>query len=247
MSERKEGREKNEKDLELVRRVLRREPEAVREFVRRSACIVRFLYTINRRRHAKLDRHSIEDLAQKVFLEVWSRVADYRGDAGLETWIWRFCYLQLLAWIQSPKTAKSRKEGEDALLEIPAGDREPEEQLDERFDRLAMAHALAELPEEKRRLIAQKHFEGKTFEVIAREQKVAVSTLKDRYYQALMDLQSLASRWRDRVEKDSGSMEVKNPIPNPAEPAPELLSPPEKARSPESRKGHRPGGKGGFR
>lgn len=216
---------KNEKDLDLVRRVLRREPEAVREFVRRSACIVRFLYTINRRRHSKLDRHSIEDLAQKVFLEVWSRVADYRGDAGLETWIWRFCYLQLLAWVQSPRTGKPRRDSEDELLEVPASDLEPGEQLAERFDRIAMSRALQDLSGEKRRLIEQKHFEGKTFEEIARDEGLAVSTLKDRYYQALMDLQSLAAKWREKVEKDSGSHSQKNPPPHPAKTAPELRKP----------------------
>lgn len=208
---------KNEKDLDLVRRVLAREPEAVREFVRRSACIVRFLYTINRRLHARLDRHSIEDLAQKVFLEVWSRVADYRGDAGLETWIWRFCYLQLLAWIQSPRTGKKhRANSEDELLEVAAEDLEPGEQLADRFDRIAMARAMSELPADKKRLIESKHFGGKTFEEIAREEGLAISTLKDRYYQALMDLQALAAKWREKVEKDSGSNLGKIPAPRPA-------------------------------
>lgn len=217
---------KNEKDLALMRRVQRREPEALREFVRRSACIVRFLYTINRRLHFKLDRHSIEDLAQKVFLEVWSRVGDYRGDAGLETWIWRFCYLQLLAWVQSPRTGrKSRGESDEVLGDLPAADLEPGEQLAERLDRLALGRALLEMTPEKRRLIESKHFEGKTFDVIAREEGLAVSTLKDRYYQALTDLQTLAGKWREKVEKDSGPGSAKNPSSKPAKPSPELRKP----------------------
>jgi RNA polymerase sigma-70 factor (ECF subfamily) len=83
-AQRQQATEAAEKrDRELVAAVLRKDRKATAELVERHADAV---YGYARRRLMPRE-DLVEDLVQEVFLAVWARLAEFRGEGRLEAWI----------------------------------------------------------------------------------------------------------------------------------------------------------------
>ena len=52
-----------------------------------------------------------DDLAQDAFVKAWLRIADYRGDGSVKSWLCRIAYTEFL---QAARKAKTRARHEDA-------------------------------------------------------------------------------------------------------------------------------------
>ena len=176
-------------DLELVHRVLAGDARAGAEYSRRMLCVPRILAVQNRRLGRPLGVHDLEDLSQEVLTLIWTKLPEFEGAAALETWAYRFCYLQLMNAVRSVSRSRSaRKE----LEEDPPS---PEMEVTDRFSELY--RGIARLPRAERAVIEQR-LTDVTFEEIARRTNEPATTIKSRYYAALSRLSSLLTRSRSR-------------------------------------------------
>jgi RNA polymerase sigma factor (sigma-70 family) len=113
-------------------RLVDRHQRAVRAFLRRSCG----------------NEAEADDLAQETFVAAWERIGDFRGEAGLRTWLcgiaWRKLATARRAWARS-----SRRETE--WMETQALQRPTSGLQDQR---MALEAALASLPLEQRAAVA---------------------------------------------------------------------------------------------
>lgn len=168
-------------DLAFVRDVLAGEADAVRSFVERMRCIPR----VQRIRNEKLGRplapEDLADLAQETFSVVWGKLAEFRGEAALETWVHHFCVLSLLNHVRRKTRESRRREREELVGEAPSrpGARTFASDLD------LVHEALDGLPPDEREVIRLKQLCGRSFTEISALLGISANTAKTRYYRGL--------------------------------------------------------------
>ena len=168
-------------DSELVKKSLIHDAQAQRELLERLRCIPRMLAAKNARMGQVLSESEIEDLAQETVLSVWRKRGDYRGQASLETWIYPFCYHNLMNRIRKVRR-RPPAVGLDAAQAIPAP-----EVRDYRF----VYRALVDLGPPDEEIIRLKHFEALSFPEIGRVLGISPNTAKSRYYRGVERLRSI--------------------------------------------------------
>lgn len=172
-----------QRDLELARDALARDPAALERFIARMQCVPRFASLLNGRATAPLPREAVEDVVQDVLATVWRRLGDYRGDAGLETWVFRICDFQLRN--AHRRAATRRAVSLDETSEPEAETMEPD------HDREQLDRGIESLPAAEAEVLRLKHYEGLTFDQIAAQLRQSPNTVKTRYYRGLESLR----RW----------------------------------------------------
>jgi RNA polymerase sigma factor (sigma-70 family) len=168
-------------DLELARRTLRGEAPAVDEYLERMACVRRFLTAKNTSFGTPLNAQELEDTIQNTLLALWDKLASFAGRGSLESWAYRFSYLELLNRLQSLRRRPRFLEDLG-----PGGEVEPAaEAARDPFEHEQLYRALERLEAAAADLLRAKHLEELTFEEIAAREGVPVNTVKTRYYRAL--------------------------------------------------------------
>jgi RNA polymerase sigma-70 factor (ECF subfamily) len=165
-------------DLELVQNVLAGDPAALDRLVEQLRCAPRFLHAINERAGGPLTETELADLSQDVLLLVWEKLSTFEGRATLETWTWRFCWLETRNRIR--QVIRERRNAPSSMLdELPA----PE--ASNRIVEDAVELGLEELGPPPSEVIRLKHFEGRTFPEIAELLWIPLNTAKSHYYRGL--------------------------------------------------------------
>jgi RNA polymerase sigma-70 factor (ECF subfamily) len=128
-------------DAELIERVGRQDPAAVRSLVARK--LPRLLALAMRMLG---DRMEAEDVAQEVFVRIWKQASLWReGDAKFDTWIHRvalnLCYDRLRGRREDPR---------DELPEVADPSALPDARLEARAQDERVRAALAALPARQR-------------------------------------------------------------------------------------------------
>lgn len=168
-------------DAELIRRWQRGDVLAFEALVRSwQQPVARFLYRLVGRTEL------VQDLCQEVFWRVYQAGPRYREEGSFSTWLYR------IALNVVRDDARRRRH-----LPVPLANHEPvapaiaadavcqQEELAQ-----AVARALAELPERLREVLVLRHYEGMSFEEIARLTGTPASTLKSRFGVALKQLRT---------------------------------------------------------
>ncbi len=174
-------------DGAFVEQVLAGDREAVRRFVERMRCVPRILVRKNAQLGRPLSDHEIEDLGQEVLAALWRKLPQYNGTAALETWAYRFCYLELMRHLRTkhglPKQLEDPLEGSTLEPQAPPPP-SPE-------DTARVLAALDGMDAEEADVIRLKHFEDMTFEAIGERLALSPNTAKTRYYRGLKKLERL--------------------------------------------------------
>ena len=174
-------------DLELVRRVLAREPAAVEDFVQRMRCVPRILAALNQRFGRRLDEHDLADLAQDAAVLTWRKLETFRGDCTLETWAYGVAHLEFRNAHRRKGRARDRQVEAGAERAAEPGGTPGGEVL----DRSEVDHWLAKLDREEATVIRLKHLSDLTFEEIGARLAISSNTAKTRYYRGIHSLQEL--------------------------------------------------------
>jgi RNA polymerase sigma-70 factor (ECF subfamily) len=137
-------------DAELLARVGRKEPAAVREMVARK--LPRLLALAMRMLG---DRAQAEDVAQEAFLRIWKQASRWQaGNARFDTWLHRvvlnLCYDRLRRRRELPD--------EDMADQADPGPG-PDEQLDDAQQSARVAKALARLPSRQREALVLHYYQ----------------------------------------------------------------------------------------
>jgi RNA polymerase sigma-70 factor (ECF subfamily) len=178
-------------DLVLVRRALRGEPAAVEALLGRLACVVPFVFRLNRTVGYGLATDSLEDVVQQVYATVWPRLRAFQGASALESWVFGFCRNCLRA--EARRRAQQHRAPDAGLEEHLPAAAGPEQAIAtaERID--ALRAEIDRLEPDEREAVVLRHIEGMSFEQIARRLSLPASTVKDRCYRAM-------SKMRTRLE-----------------------------------------------
>ena len=174
-------------DLALVEAALRGDPVAVDRFLERMKCVPRMLAAKNRRLGARLDQTELEDLTQETLMAVWRKLPQYNGAARLETWVFRFCFLELLKRL---RRRRDRDEEADRALS-PADELRESGRAETGIDFERVHLSLERLDDDEAEVIRLKHFCGLTFEEAGGRLGISSNTVKTRYYRGLRKLRGM--------------------------------------------------------
>jgi RNA polymerase sigma-70 factor (ECF subfamily) len=166
-------------DVELVARWQRGDVQAFAELVRRwQQPIARFLTHLL----GRIDL--VGDLCQEVFLRALIARPRYRAVGTFSAWLYRIA-LNIARDVGRRRRYKvySLENGQPAS-QMPS----PEAVSAQRELAQLVTAALAELPERQRLVLVLRHYEGMSFEDIARLTATPASTLKSRFAAALNHL-----------------------------------------------------------
>ena len=162
------------------------------------------------------------DVAQETFLRAFRALSGFKGQAKFSSWLYRITLNLCRDWIRRERRTPIAQvpEGVD-LIEL-AGETAPTESIEELVSRkqlgLAVAKAMALLPDEQRTAIILKEYHGLTFQEIADLLDCPLSTVKTRLYQGLTVLrrhlqEAKVEDTHAKYQENPGSSPVPRPAP----------------------------------
>ena len=172
-------------DLDLVQRVQQGDRRAFDQLVLRYQHKVLKLVMRYMRNHAEA-----EDIAQEAFLKAYRAIHSFRGDSAFYTWIYRIAINTAKNALVS---AKRRPLDYDLDLQDPeqnerAGrlrdEATPESLLLTDEIRQTVDAAIGALPEDLRRAVVLREYEGLSYEEIAAVMACPVGTVRSRIFRA---------------------------------------------------------------
>lgn len=144
------------------------------------------------------------DCAQEAMLKAWRSIGAYRGDCGLESWLYRICASVCLDFLRSHKrheaesTDAMREAGFDPVDDAPL----PDQAVEKKQARKELRSAIDRLPEDMRTALILFALEKKKYEDIAQITGTAVGTVKSRINRARQKLAEMLSG-REQTENRS--------------------------------------------
>jgi RNA polymerase sigma-70 factor (ECF subfamily) len=125
-----------------------------------------------------------EDLLQEIFLQAYRKLAGFKGDAAIGTWLYRLALNHCLDYVRS-RQAKMNKLTE--TLDAPASV-EPTARRDTPIARLDLERALDRLPDGCREAFVLHDVEGYDHKEVGRMLGIAEGTSKSQVFKARMKL-----------------------------------------------------------
>lgn len=128
-----------------------------------------------------------EDLTQEVFIQLFRKINTFRGDSSFTTWLHRLTVNQVLMHLRKPivKTEKTTEDGATPIR-IVRGTENPSRMA--QIDRIALDHAIAQLPPGYRVVFILHDIEGYEHEEIGKILGCAVGTSKSQLHKARLRL-----------------------------------------------------------
>lgn len=172
-------------EQELVRRCLRRDDRAQMRLYRKY---VQAMYnTVVRMVPNKMDA---EDIIQEVFVKVFQKLSEFRGESTLGAWIKRITVNTTLNFIRQRKEIKFMENEEWDRSDLL----QAEKKIDPEFSMKQVHHAIKKLPDGCRVVLNLYLLEGYQHQEIASILKITESTSKTQYRRGK---QLLAKRLRN--------------------------------------------------
>ncbi len=138
-----------------------------------------------------------EDLAQEAFIQLFRKIGSFRGDSAFTTWLHRLTVNQVLMHFRKRgvRMEQTTDDGETPV-QIVQGTENPNRMPV--VDRIALDHAIAQLPPGYRTVFILHDIEGHEHEEIARMLGVSVGTSKSQLHKARMKLRGLLRQQKTR-------------------------------------------------
>lgn len=175
-------------DETLMLRVLGRDQTAFRLLVARwKHALVNYFY----RQLGK--RETAEELAQEVFVKIWS-TSRYTPNSAFAAWIWRLARNQLIDYLRASGRRPLPADDDSALNVMPAQGHSPEEALLAAEEQRQLQTALEALPGRQRHVLVLSKFQGLKHAQIAESLGCSVNHVKVQVFRAV---QNLAKTFRE--------------------------------------------------
>lgn len=182
-------------EKQLILRAKRGDPDAFGELVLAHQDKV---YTLAF--HLVRDREEAADLAQEAFLKAWRSLATFQGESSFSTWMHRLTtnicldHLRKQSRRRQVTPAISLDDEEAGWTEPADPGQDPQEKLEIRERKEALAKGLEELPEHHRRVLLLREVSGLSYQEIARELELDLGTVKSRIARARTQLRKILSQ-----------------------------------------------------
>ena len=124
------------------------------------------------------------DLAQEVFLKAYRSLARFRGQSAFSTWLYRIAVNACVDYARRRGRAGCVPLDDDVLLPECEVGLDPQEEMERRQLRLALARAIGGLSLKLRAALILHDIEGLTHEEIARVVGCSIGTTKSRLFRA---------------------------------------------------------------
>jgi RNA polymerase sigma-70 factor (ECF subfamily) len=174
----------DEHETRLIERIRRGDGEAhtlAAELVRlHHASVYRLLANLTR------DTHLAEDLCQETFTTAWTKLAGFRGDCAVGTWLHRIAYRRFLDWRRSAERTKALSDGIERRIAA-----NPLVGLVEDEEARALWDSLGRLDDADREVLALHYLQDLSYREIADITGEPVGTIKWRTSAALGRLRRL--------------------------------------------------------
>ena len=183
--------------------VLEGQPAARRAFVERMRVVGRLLTARNRRMGQPFQDSELADLTQETLLQVWRKLSTYRGEASLETWVYRFSSLEFASALRRRGRQPQRIEDVEAAepVQVERGDEVPEG-IDPPFDQ-QLGQLLRHLSRREAEVVRLVHVDTLGLREVAERLGISVSSVKTHYYRGLDKLRQVLES-RSSKERSSG-------------------------------------------
>ena len=181
----------SESDVDLMLRVKKGDHEAFRELIERHQRAV-----INVIHRAIGDAWEAEDLAQRVFIQIFRSASRYKPTAKFTTWMFTITHNT----IRNEYRRRSRHAAESIQampegIELPAHGSDPAREVSERELQEKIQSAIQALPEAQRTAVILCRFEGLAYEEIAEVLNCSVSAVKSLLHRARQTLKEELRGW----------------------------------------------------
>ncbi|MEX2180917.1 MAG: RNA polymerase sigma factor [Gemmatimonadaceae bacterium] len=176
-------------DAELIAEAVRGDPRAERQLY--DAHVDR-IYRLAWRMAG--DETLARDFTQDTFIRAFERLADFRGDSSLATWLHSIAVSVILNGLKNVKRIHGREIGGNALPEVAIATREAEPDL-----KVRLRSAIDGLPVGYRTVFVMHDVEGYTHEEIASALRIQPGTSKAQLFRARArlrtELAEFAGEW----------------------------------------------------
>ena len=145
-----------------------------------------------------------EDLAQEVFIEVYQKWEQFRGDAQISTWLYRIAINKSLEFIRSKQRLK--RSGNNILLEHAGGERplvnfeHPGIKLENKEMAIILMHQIDELPEDQRTAFILQKIEGLSYQEIGKVMNKSQSSIESLLFRAKGLLQTKLKAYYESIQ-----------------------------------------------
>lgn len=136
------------------------------------------------------DRASATEALQDVFVRVWERLGQFKGESTFATWVHRVCVNQLLEQRRSDARREARVVSMDPT-DLPHAGHDAAGDVDIRLD---LEHALPQLSVGARRVFVLHDMQGYASDEIARLLGLSESTVRVQLHRARKQLMELLQR-----------------------------------------------------
>jgi RNA polymerase sigma-70 factor (ECF subfamily) len=182
-------------DRELVQRIRDGDAEALRAIVERyQDRIFSLIYGIVR------DRHEVEDVAQEVFLKVYTRIQAFDERSKFYTWLYRVAANAAKDHVKKRSRRPAVALEEDEVL--PAAGDNPVQHAAAAETRRQVREAIAALPLRYREVLTLRELEGLSYNEIAGVLQISIGTVESRLHRARAKLKRRMER-HGRPRRDS--------------------------------------------
>jgi RNA polymerase sigma-70 factor, ECF subfamily len=170
-------------DGELARRVANGDEGAFRELVEKHQ---RTILNVANRYLGNYD--AADDIAQEVFLKLWTKAGTFKGNSKFSTWLYRVAVNECLQY------RRRRKQVVVSLDSLDAD--QPPESLQVAADHERTARiervkkAIAALPDRQRIALVLAHYEGRSYQEIGEIMNVSVASVESLILRAKENLKS---------------------------------------------------------
>lgn len=143
------------------------------------------------------DGAAAEDLLQEVFLAVWQRAGDFRGEASVRVWVLRIAHHKAVSWWRRQRST----ENVNAVEELVGPEGEVEEAALAAWEYDRLVNAVRQLSPKHREVIELVFGQQLSYAEVAAVLGCPVGTVKSRVSYALRALRHLL---RDMQETEHG-------------------------------------------
>lgn len=164
----------NSEDRNLIVRASRGDVEAFSQVVRDRS---NFVYRVAQR---IVGPDKAQDASQEVWVRVWQRIRDFRGESAFSTWLYKITVNACLDARRKDQRREARELPEEPpyLPETPTSDNDPESSALNNERREEIFESLEHVREDHRAALVLRHMEGLSYEEIAEVMDVPTGTAK---------------------------------------------------------------------
>jgi RNA polymerase sigma-70 factor (ECF subfamily) len=142
------------------------------------------------------DKAAAEDVAQEVFLKVWSRIKTFQRRSTFSTWLYRIVANQCLNF----RDRRARRRAEPLNDSIPDGRGDLHGQYEKETASRLVREAVNGLPGNQRLALILSTFEGRSYREIAEIMGVSLPSVESLIFRAKQNLKKKLLPLRERGE-----------------------------------------------